>query len=84
MKLVNAVKKIEKATGKEIEVVNSKYIGDFGRYVVEFFCNCRFNLNADIVCIGVRLKNDYSDSMTDYCASIFCNNISQAIKLATN
>ena len=82
MLLVSAIKKIEKVTGKEINVKKGTYTADFGKRVLEITCNGRFSLDAGIATILVRRKNDLSDSMTDYHAGSFYPNVKQAIEAA--
>ena len=82
MTLVNAIKKIEKA-GFKVEQVNSVYRASKSttNYVIEFFKN---GCSGNITCINVRRLNDEHDSMTDYYAGVWANNITQAIKLASS
>jgi hypothetical protein len=75
MTLTNAIKAIEKK-GYKVEAVGSKtYRVDLGKTVLEFFNN-----GCTITCIAVRRSNDFSDSMTDYCAWSFYPNLTQALK----
>ncbi|WP_216081126.1 hypothetical protein [Aliarcobacter butzleri] len=45
--------------------------------------NGRIDEDTTITCIRARRKNDLDDSMTDYSAGVWCDNLTQAIKLAT-
>jgi hypothetical protein len=81
MKIEIAIKKLTKA-GFKIVSNSSVYSAkkDGCKYLVEFYRN---GGTDEATCIGYRRENDHSDSMIDYCATFFCNNISQAIKRAT-
>jgi hypothetical protein len=77
MKLQNAVKKLEKAGFKvktNDNFVSAKKEGH--RRLVEFFVQ----RDDEVTCLGIRHEDDKSDSMSDYCATLFCDNITQAIK----
>ena len=80
MKVTNAIKKLQKA-GFTITREHGFFTAEKPelRRVVEFAQN---GTADEITCIGFRHKNDKSDSMTDYCATMFCDNLTQAIKLA--
>jgi hypothetical protein len=80
MTLANAIKKIEKA-GFNVENINGIYRASkpTAPRVIEFFRNGR---SDEITCINVRRLNDNHDSMTDYCAGSWVNNITQAIRIA--
>lgn len=80
MKTINAIKTLEKAGFKVV----SPYKGFFSAYspsgknVVEF-------LDQDdvMLCVKVRRVNDVDDSQTDYAAGMWCQNLKQAILLAS-
>ena len=78
MKIINAIKKLQTAGFKIVQ--NGKFYTaakDGSFRVIEFHQNG----NSDrITCIGFRYANDHSDPMTDYCATTFCDNLTQAIK----
>ena len=81
MTVGNAVKKLERAgyvVGKMFDYgfMATKEGQDS---VIEFLKNGR---EDDITCIRVRRKGDHDDSMTDYCAGVWCDNITRAIRLA--
>ena len=87
MKVSNAIKKLKKAAGSII--IHERTDGTpwmasakFGRWVVEFNSNGRWHDDADIVCIKVRKDNDHDDSMSDYSAGSFRDNLKQAIESA--
>lgn len=75
MKTTNAIKKLEK-NGYKVEVIDGRVKADNGsKYLIEFI-----DQRGEAICIGSRRKGDVSDSMTDYCATIFYDNISQVIR----
>lgn len=82
MQTENAVKKLEKAGfTRSAPIQNRENFFSFAKEghdrLVEFI-----DQRGSAICIGFRHKNDHSDSQSDYCASIFCDNISQAMRLA--
>ena len=76
MKLLNAIKKLEKA-GASVEKNGIFYSAKINNDVIEFMCK-----TDSIACIKVRSANDHDDIMTDYSAGVWCNNLSQAIRIA--
>ena len=40
-------------------------------------------VRGEVVCLGFRHQNDHSDTMSDYCATIFCDSMAQAMRLAS-
>ena len=80
MTLTNATKKLNKA-GYEVSKVGSVYQAEKkgGRDVVTFFLN---GGDGNVTCIKVRAVGDRDDSMTDYSAGVYVDNITQAIKIA--
>lgn len=76
MQAINAVKKLNKA-GFQITQNGNRYSAQAGRNAIEFS-----QQGDDIVCIRVRSVNDKDDVMSDYSAGVFCNNLSQAIRLS--
>jgi hypothetical protein len=80
MTITNAIKKVTKA-GFTVTQNGQRYSAkkEGINYLVEFIKN---GSEDAIACVGVRHQNDHSDSQSDYCATIFTNNITQAIKLA--
>ncbi len=80
MKIENAIKKLNKEGFTVIEAngfYSAKKIGC--KKLVEFHRNGR---SDEATCIGYRRENHHSDSMTDYCATFFCDSLARAIKLA--
>ncbi len=84
MKVQNAIKKLEKAGFKvKVGVLGFSYYASKENtpYVIEFRKNGGDSEEA--ICINTRRVNDNHNSMIDYFAGIWCDNISQAIHLAT-
>ena len=82
MKITNAIKKLEKAGFKVTNEDSQRFAArrENRTHVVEFMKN---GGNCDqVICIRVRRANDLDDMMTDYCAGVWCDNISQAIRVA--
>lgn len=81
MKLKSAIKKLSKLT--KVEKNGGQYSGVVNGNVIEFrACNSQEE-DTGITCIRVRSIKDEDDSMTDYFAGVWCNNLSRAIKVAT-
>jgi hypothetical protein len=79
MKVANAVKKLEKLTGKTVtKNQNNLYSVVIGQNVISFYPNGRDSADAEITCIKTRRINDVDDSMSDYSAGCFHDNITQA------
>ena len=79
MTVANAVKKLAKS-GFEVTGSDMRFSGRSGLRVVEF---SRVGRDSDSIgCIKVRHVNDNDDSQSDYSAGVWCDNLSQAIKLA--
>jgi hypothetical protein len=79
MTVANAVKKLAKS-GFEVTGSDMRFSGRNGLRVVEF---SRTGRDSDSIgCIKVRSVNDNDDSQSDYSAGVWCDNLSQAIKLA--
>ncbi len=76
MQTTNAITKLTKA-GFQVTNSGNRYQAIANCQVISFF-----DQSGDITCINVRSANDCSDSRQDYSAGVFCNNLSQAIKLA--
>ena len=78
MKTANAVKKLEKAGFERLSGYrNISYAKPNMNRVVEFL-----DQEGSVICLGFRHKDDHSDSMTDYCATIWCDSLAQAMRLA--
>jgi hypothetical protein len=80
MTLINAIKKLENS-GFNTENIDGIYRASSSTAprVIEFFRNGH---SKEITCINVRRPNDHHDSMTDYSAGSWANNITQAIRIA--
>lgn len=81
MKLRNAIKKLEKFG--TIENNGSLYYARIENSVVEFMRNGREEDECNITCIRVRGIKDEDDTMTDYFAGVWCDNLTQAIRIAS-
>jgi hypothetical protein len=81
MKIQNAINKLTKA-GFKVTSDNQFFIAkkDGFRKVVTFIRNGHSN---DAVCIGYRYEEDKSDPTTDYCATLFCDTLTKAIRCVT-
>jgi hypothetical protein len=80
MKITSAITKLEKngfTIKQESQLFTATKTGLSS--VVEFMKNGKSDETAFV---GVRAINDRSDSQSDYCATIFCNSLKQAIQLA--
>lgn len=77
MKLTNAIKKLEKY-GK-VEHFGYTYSLTQGNTAVEFMRN---GSSENITCIRVRSIHDKDDLQADYSAGTWCDNLSQAIRIA--
>jgi hypothetical protein len=81
MTVANAIKKLTK-NGFEVTGTDMRFAGRKGGQVVEFN---RLGSDSDSIgCIKVRYANDNDNPMADYSAGVWCNNLTQAIKLASN
>jgi hypothetical protein len=76
MQTTNAINKLEKA-GFSIVSNGNRYQARLGRSVIGFY-----NQDDKINCINVRDMCDVDDAQSDYSAGVFCDNLTQAIKLA--
>ncbi len=81
MKIANAVKKLEKASGKKVEKDerSNEYYVIIKKKVVSFMKN---GMSDDAVCFYVRNENLHDDIQTDYFAGSFFRNLTQAINYA--
>jgi len=80
MKITSAITKLEKngfAIKQESQLFTATKTGL--RHVVEFMKN---GGSDETAFVGVRAINDQGDSQSDYCATIFCRSLKQAIQLA--
>ena len=76
MQATNAIKKLTKA-GFQITQKGNRYWAQAGQNIISFFDQA-----GSVICINVRSINDESDSQSDYSAGVFCDNLSQAIRIA--
>jgi hypothetical protein len=76
MNAANAIKKLNKA-GFEVSQNGNRYNAKANGQVIRFI-----EQSERIICINVRNENDHDDAMTDYSAGVYCDNITQAIRLA--
>lgn len=81
MKLSNAIKKLSKHG--EVNQDGALFWAEINKHVVEFMVNGRVEEARDITCIRCRGVNDNDDLMTDYWGGVWCDNLTQAIKVAT-
>ena len=80
MTIANAIKKLEKAGFTVNQHGNTRRASHpLTKYVVEFLKN---GSEDSVTCINVRTLDDKHDSQSDYCAGVWANNITQAIRLA--
>lgn len=80
MKIQNAINKLNKA-GFKVSQNGIWFTAqkEDCRYVVEFHRNGN---SEEATGISYRRENHHSDSMTDYCASFFCDSLTRAIRAA--
>lgn len=78
MKLQNAINKLTKL-GLKVTKDGQFYSARTKRHVIEFRVS---RYDDAITLIRVIGFNDKDDFIQDYCAGIWCDNLSQAIKLA--
>jgi hypothetical protein len=76
MQVTNAVKKLNKA-GFTVTHSGNHYSAQFGRHIISFY-----EQGGRTICIRWRTENDHDDVTRDYSAGVFCDNLSQAIKIA--
>jgi hypothetical protein len=76
MQLSNAIKKLDKANF-EITQNGKRYSAKANRHIIDFI-----EQDGSVLCVKVRSENDMDDSLSDYSAGVWCDNLTQAIKLA--
>jgi hypothetical protein len=76
MNATNATKKLVKA-GFEITQTGNRYMAQKASSIISFVVQ-----SESVICIKIRSQNDRDDSQSDYSAGVFCDNLTQAIKLA--
>jgi hypothetical protein len=77
MTISNAIAKISKKTNSNPTVKGQEYSFTFGRYILSFYQNGRYD---EITCINTRRIGDESNSMVDYHAGTYHDNITRALK----
>lgn len=88
MTIQNATKKLEKA-GFKVELSKFSKLEDFNRkYIatnptIKRYIEINTQYGDSIAVIDLRTPGHDDDSMTDYHAGTFCENITQAIRYAT-
>lgn len=83
MTVANAIKKLEKSGLKPYRVGNVVFARNH-RLEISFLINGREEDNYGITAINVRGLGDKSDSMRDYCAGVFYDNLTQALRSMNN
>ena len=76
MKIENAIKKLSKLGNVE-KNKNGQHWIKFNNHVISFWVQ-----DGNVHCINCRHENDINDTQSDYFAGIYCDNISEAIRLA--
>ena len=77
MQTSNAIKKLEKLGFVRMEGESKfSFTKPELKDCVEFF-----DQKSEAICLGVRRKTDHSDSMSDYCATWFCDSMAQAVRM---
>ena len=76
MNATNATKKLVKA-GFEVTQNGNRYMAQKASSIISFFVQ-----SDSVICINIRNQNDCDDVCSDYTAGVFCDNLTQAIKLA--
>lgn len=76
MKEINAIKKLENI-GARVAVKGNQVTGYIKNYLVELTVQ---HEDREVMIIRVRRANDIDDSMTDYSAGSFFDNLSQALR----
>jgi len=80
MTTANANKKLV-AAGFEVKESGPFIVAKKGRYVIDLTKNGG-DLASTIATIRVRASNDLDHNQSDYSAGVYCDNVSQAIRLA--
>ncbi len=76
MKLTTAIKKLAKHT--EVKQNDNIYYGELNGHIIDFISRT----DETITCIRVRGIKDEDDIMTDYWGGVWCDNLTQAIRMA--
>ena len=80
MKVANATKKLIKA-GFEVTNNGRSISAKKGRHVINVTANGG-DLTDTVATVRVRAACDLDDSQSDYSAGVYCDNVSQAIRIA--
>ncbi len=85
MKIVNAIKKLKK-NGYKVTSDKSRYTAtkEGERHYIELMSQISYEGEEEVIIIDVRREGQADDSMTDYHAGTFCDNLSQALAIANN
>lgn len=78
MKALNAIKKLEKATGNKISKNGNRYSIETQNDIIAFIEQS----SGEIMCISICRKGLESCAMTDYFPQTYCDNISQALRFS--
>jgi hypothetical protein len=77
---LNAIKKLEKATGKKVTIDRNRISLDYNnKYDINFI-----DQQGKAILFHLSNKKDPSNVMTDYSSDIFFDNISKLLKYLTN
>lgn len=76
MQLSNAIKKLNNANFV-ITQNGKRYSAKANSHIIDFI-----EQDGRVLCVKVRAMNDTDDSSSDYNAGVWCDNLTQAIKLA--
>lgn len=77
MKTSNAIKKLEKHNFAVSQVGNNVE-GRRGARIIEFI-----DQQDSAICVRARCASDVDDIMSDYFAGVWCDNISQALRISS-
>ena len=81
MTLTNAIKTVEKRTGKKVQVdLNNRHFVIVNNNKLGFYPNGRITPNARITSIKVNRVGDENDYSSDYFSGSYYDNITQALK----
>lgn len=86
MTTLKAEKRIEKLTGKKVNVNENgqRWVRLDNGYIISFQNNGRFTETSEAVCFYTRNEKFDDDYQTDYFAGTFHENLTQAVKFVIN
>jgi len=86
MTTIKAEKKLEKLTGKKVNVNGNglRWVKLNNGYIISFSNNGRLTETSEAVCFYTRHEDLKDDSLSDYFAGSFHDNLTQAVKYALN